>query len=90
MENESELNAMEDDLFNLEVTMGLMEYISLEDIQEEIKLLANSMSTYKALADKMGISPQYLNDLIKGTRKPGPMVQKFLKVKAVTVYVEVD
>lgn len=81
---------MDDALFNHEVKLSFQKYISLEDIREEIRLLADSMSTHKALADLMGISPQYLNDLIKGNRKPGPKVQKFLKIRSVTVYVETN
>ncbi len=69
-----------------EFEMGLKEYISKEDIVEELRLLADSMSTRNALAEKIGISPQYLCDILKGKRNPGVKVCKFLRVEPVLVY----
>lgn len=71
-----------------EFEMGLKEYISKEDIVEELRLLADSMSTHKALADKIGISEQYLCDILRGVRNPGFKVCEFLGVEALTVYKE--
>jgi transcriptional regulator with XRE-family HTH domain len=58
------------------------------DVREELRLLANSMSTHKALANKIGISPQYLHDILRGNRKPGRKVLAYLKLEAVTGYRE--
>jgi DNA-binding XRE family transcriptional regulator len=71
-----------------EFKMGLQAYISQKDIVEELRLLADSMSTHKALAVKIGISEQYLCDILKGKRNPGIKVCEFLKVDAVLVYRE--
>jgi len=70
----------------LEFEMDSKRYISLEDVREEIRLLADSMSTHKAFAEKAGISPQYLNDILQKKRLPGKKVLAFLKLKSVIVY----
>jgi transcriptional regulator with XRE-family HTH domain len=66
----------------------MSDVLTESDVREELRLLADSMSTHKALADKIGISPQYLHDILRGNRKPGRKVLAFLKLKAVTVYRE--
>jgi hypothetical protein len=72
-----------------EFAMSLKPYVSQADIVEELRLLADSMSTHRALAKKIGISDAYLSDVLNGRRDPGPAICKFLKVEAVTVYREV-
>ena len=71
-----------------EFEMSLHRYISQDAIVEELRLLANCMSTQAALAKRIGITPAYLSDVLTGRRNPGPKVCRFLKVKPVTVYVE--
>jgi transcriptional regulator with XRE-family HTH domain len=73
-----------------EFKMSLKKYLPVEDVREELRLLADSMSTHKALADKMGISPAYLHDVLAGRREPGPKVLSFLGLKRVVVYVEAE
>jgi hypothetical protein len=72
----------------LEFEMDSKRYIPLEDVREEIRLLADSMSTHKAFAEKASISPQYLNDILQKKRLPGKKILAFLKLKAVIVYEE--
>lgn len=79
---------MDNRLMELEFVMGTRGYLRLKEVVEELRLLANSMSSEKALAEKIGISPAYLNDILSGRRNPGPMVLKFLKLEKRTVYVE--
>ena len=74
------------DLFENELKASMQGYWTQADVLEEISLLANSMSTHKALADKMGISDAYLCDIIAGRREPGPKVLQFLKLEKVIVY----
>ena len=71
-----------------EFMMSLHDYISQDSIVEELRLLADSMSTRKALAKKIGISEAYLCDILHGRRNPGPAVCQFLKVKPMLVYME--
>lgn len=71
-----------------EIKLHLVDYISEKDIVEELRLLADSMSSHKALADKIGVSETYLSDVLHGKRSPGLPIQRFLKVKRVSVYVE--
>ena len=71
-----------------DLKMDLQGYLSQKDIVEELRLLADSMSTHQALAQKIGISEAYLCDILQGRRNPGPKVCAFLKIQAVTVYKE--
>ena len=80
---------MNDALLNHEIEMACAELISQADIVEEVRLLADSMSTHEALAEKMNISSQYLSDVLQGRRNPGPKIQKFLGVKRVIMYQEI-
>jgi transcriptional regulator with XRE-family HTH domain len=77
------------DLMEHETEMSMHDVVSAEAIVEELRLLADSMSSHKALAAKIGISPAYLSDILKGRRNPGSKVCKFLKVEPVPVYREI-
>lgn len=79
---------MKKDLIDYQIKLSISGYLALEDVREEIRLLADSMSTHKALADKIGISPQYLHDILAGKRLPGKAVLEFLKLQSMTVYIE--
>lgn len=83
-----ENQAVEEKLFNLDMNLGLYGFLTKKSIIEELRLLAKSMSSHKAMADKIGISPAYLSDVISGRRDPGPKVCKFLRVEPVLVYRE--
>ena len=76
-------------LLRHEIAMSLRKTHSLKTVVEELRLLADSMSTHKALAEKIGISPQYLHDILSGHRAPGIKVLVFLKLEAITVYRDV-
>jgi hypothetical protein len=76
------------DLMEHEFAMSLKKYQTDADVREELRLLADSMSTHAALAKKMGISPAYLCDVLDGRRNPGPKILKFLKLKKVVCYGE--
>lgn len=43
----------------------------------------------KALAERMKISPGYLNDVLQGKRRPGRKLLTAMGLKAVIVYVEI-
>ena len=75
-------------LIEHEIMMAYTEWIPLPDVIEELRLLADSMSTHKALAEKIGISDQFLCDILKGKRLPGKKVLKFLKLESVLMYRE--
>ncbi len=79
---------MSDRLMELDFNMGIGGYLIRKEVVEELRLLANSMSSEKALAEIIGVSPAYLNDILSGRRNPGPAVLKFLKLEKRTIYVE--
>lgn len=65
------------------------EFITLESVREELSLMANSMSTQKALASKFGVTQSFLCGVINGRKKPGSKILKFLKLRKIQVYVEI-
>jgi predicted transcriptional regulator len=67
----------------------MSKYLTVATVREDLRFLADSMSTHKALADKIGISQAYLCDVLEGRRDPGPIIIRFLKLKKVTMYKEV-
>lgn len=71
-----------------EFKMSLKQYLTTQEVVEELRLLANGMSTQKALAEKMGISAACLCDVLEGRRLPGPAILQFLKLERVIVYRE--
>lgn len=72
----------------LELKKSLEYALDEQDVVEELRLMADSMSTHAALALKIGITPQYLADILQKRRAPGPKVLRFLKLRAMRVYVE--
>lgn len=75
-----------EDLLNFEIRVSMQGYLTHADVREEVRFLADSMSTRKAFADKVGISSAYLCDIIQGRREPGPKVLQFLRLEKVIVY----
>lgn len=47
----------------------------------------DGMGSQKAVAEAIGVSPQYINDVLKGYRKPGQKILDFLEIEVKTVYV---
>ena len=43
-------------------------------------------TTQKALADDLGLSKQYLCDVLRGRREPGPKILSALKLERVVTY----
>lgn len=56
------------------------------DLRADLQQLVNRMSTQKALAKKIGISPAYLNDILMGRRGLSPKVVKFLGYEKIVCY----
>ena len=57
--------------------------------KEVIDILYRQVEVYgsqKALAIKIGISPQYLEDILLGRREPGESVLNFLGMQKVVSY----
>ena len=75
-------------LMSHEFKMSMKEYLSKEDLVEELRLLAESMSTHSVLAAKMGIKESCLSDILAKRRDPSAKVLKFLKVEKVVMYKE--
>ena len=58
------------DDFEWQLHLSVYGFHVQESIVEELRLLADSMSTHQALAKKIGISEAYLCDILQGRRNP--------------------
>lgn len=72
--------------FEFEAQLSALGFVTLANVYEELQCLANDISTHKALAEKIGISPQYLHDILARKRLPGKKVLAFLKLEPALVY----
>ena len=57
------------------------------DLVEHFKQRVAQYDTHKAAAEAIGISPQYLHDVLNGHREPGPIILKWLGAKKIIMYV---
>lgn len=49
-----------------------------EDVIEMLRYRVDREGTQTALSIQIGITPQYLSDVLKGRRRPGPAILNFL------------
>ena len=60
--------------------------LSLQDVVAQLRKQANEAGSQKLLAEKMGVTPQYITDILKGRREPGEAVLKPLGLRKVVSY----
>jgi predicted transcriptional regulator len=72
---------------------GVIRYIAdvltIESVLEMLRRKAGSAGSQRELADKIGISPQYLSDILAGKRQPGAAVERYLGLERRIVYEKV-
>jgi hypothetical protein len=57
-----------------------------EEVIQMLREYVEDCGSQKEAASKIGISAQYMNDLMRGRRSPGPAVLETMKLKRVMVY----
>lgn len=57
-----------------------------QQIREIIKRYYLEAGTWRKLAPRFGVTPQYLCDLVLGRRSPGPKILKALNLKRYVIY----
>lgn len=67
-----------------------VEGISVGAIILILKRRVNETGSQKKVAKQLGISAQYLGDILQGRREPGEKVLKTLKLKRVVLYQDVQ
>ncbi len=60
--------------------------LDILDIITILKCQADAIGSQKALAKKIGITPQYLNNVINFRQDPGPIILEYLGVEKVVSY----
>lgn len=58
----------------------------LREVIRDLQQLVDVMSTQKALAQAIGVSGQYLSDVLRGKREPGEAVLRFLGYEKIVGY----
>lgn len=55
-------------------------------IREIIKRYYLEAGSWRRVAPRFGVTPQYLHDLVMGKRSPGPKILKALNLKRYVIY----
>jgi transcriptional regulator with XRE-family HTH domain len=61
--------------------------MTAEKVREKLKRLTSGCITQRELARRMGCSPTFLNEVIRGIREPSGPVLKWLGMRRKVVYV---
>lgn len=56
-------------------------------VRSDLRDMVNAAGSQAAWAKKHGISPAYVNDVLKRNRAPGALILKAMKLTKVTVYI---
>jgi Helix-turn-helix. len=62
------------------------QFMTLIDLVSNLQALTYGMGSQKDLAKDIGISPQYLHDILTGRREPGEKVCEYLGVERTVIY----
>ena len=65
-----------------------MRHLSIDELLEKIEDDIKVEGSQKALAAKLNLSEQYLGDVLKRRRAPGPKVLNSYGLRAVTNYIK--
>lgn len=65
-----------------------MRYLTIDQLLAKIEDDVECMGSQKALAERLKLSEQYLGDVLKRRRAPGPKVLTSYGLRAVTNYVK--
>lgn len=65
-----------------------MSTLTVASVVARIKRFTSRYPSQAQAADALGVSSQYLNDVITGTRRPGPKILRALKLRRVFRYEE--
>lgn len=60
--------------------------MNINTLKRTLQLRAESLGSQKELADGIGISAQYLSDILLGKRMPGKKILDWLGLQAEIVY----
>lgn len=64
--------------------------ITLDDVRQMLRDKSDGAGSQKALAAQLGVSPQYLGDVLNGKREPGESILEALGLRKVACYAHAD
>lgn len=67
-----------------------MRTITRDEIMKIIRQRLERAGSQRALAKELGISTQYMNDILRNNREPGPLVLRALGIEKHVVYTSSD
>ena len=62
---------------------------SEDEVREHLKKCVNLMG-YRVLGRLLGVSHTYMQEVVKGTRPPGPKILKALQLRRAVVYLPIE
>jgi transcriptional regulator with XRE-family HTH domain len=63
---------------------------SQELLVRKLRELYTQEITWKEVAERIGVSTAYLNDVVRGKRMAGPKILEPLKLKLIGYYIKTD
>jgi hypothetical protein len=66
--------------------MSKEELLNVGEVRDLIRDEIADWGSQKALAQRIGISPAYLSDVLLMRRDPGPKIAEYFELEAVTFY----
>jgi transcriptional regulator with XRE-family HTH domain len=67
-----------------------MHAITEQQLTQLLRLAVERNGSQKVVASRLGISPQYLNDILRGRREPGEKVLKALGYRREVRYIPTE
>lgn len=67
-----------------------MNHIEPQRLLEMIQIGIQIEGSQKGFAQKIGVSEQYLSDILKGRREPGPKILKWFGLERTVYYRRID
>ncbi len=64
----------------------MVKELTLQEIVALVAQVVADEGSQAAAARRIGVSPSFLGEVLRGTREPGPTILKFLGIERQTIY----
>lgn len=66
----------------------MIPYITQDQVVTRLRAIVKTRGTQSRLADEIGVSRSFLNEVVKGTRPPTGKILDFLGLQSQTIYIQ--
>ncbi len=67
-----------------------MKPLSKNEVLALLRARAEKAGSQRALAERLGVTPAYLSDVLQGRREPGPKILAALGLRRVEMYLKAE